>query len=165
MGVACLKISWRKLSRVVVKSWNSWRFYSSKISRYTVATRGLIVRTANWTHQLTSGNTMHVHVPFSDEINDVTHAFNLIYLFVWGHDSLDSIGSIDEQVLGGGVGLGPLTDSQGRLLGPPAQQGPSYHHHAYILYRDMAQSNNIIKIRNAYICVYTVTSNRLAREY
>ena len=32
------KISWRKLLWVAVKSWNSWRFSPSKVSRYTVDT-------------------------------------------------------------------------------------------------------------------------------
>ena len=33
------RISWRKLSRMAEKSWNSWKFSPSKFSRYTVSSR------------------------------------------------------------------------------------------------------------------------------
>ena len=36
-GYGMPKISWRKLLRVAVKSWNSWRFSPSKVSRYMVS--------------------------------------------------------------------------------------------------------------------------------
>ena len=32
----CPQISWRKLSRIAIKPWNSWKFSLSKVSRYTV---------------------------------------------------------------------------------------------------------------------------------
>ena len=66
---------------------------------------------------------------------------------------------MDEQVLGGGVGLRPLTYRQGGLLSTATQQRPSYHHHAY---RDIIQSI-IIKVQKAYVLIYT--SNRLGRDY
>ena len=56
----------------------------------------------------------------------------VIHLLVRSHDSLHCVSSLDEEVLGGGVGLGLLTD--GGLLhltGSTTQDRPGYHHHTW----------------------------------
>ena len=39
-GCGMPKILWRKFLQVAIKSWNSWRFSPSKVSRYTIGNNG-----------------------------------------------------------------------------------------------------------------------------